>query len=112
MSGRIESYEDFWPYYLGEHKTAGNRAFHILGSLLSLGLVMLAIILFDWRFLLVAIFSGYAFAWLGHAFIERNPPATFKYPLWSLLSDFRMLGLWLTGRLRSSISRYDIKNWR
>ena len=52
--------------------------------------------------------SGYAFAWIGHAFVERNKPATFTYPFWSLLSDFRMYFLAISGKLGSELTKHQI----
>ena len=89
QDARLKTYAEFWPFYLGEHSQAGTRALHFLGTLLGLGLLAAALVLWDWRLLASALVTGYGFAWLGHAFIERNRPATFRYPLWSFLSDHR-----------------------
>ncbi len=104
----MQSYREFWPFYLGEHSRPGTRAMHLFGILLAFALLALAAITGDWRLLPAAIVSGYAFAWIGHAFIEHNQPATFRHPLWSLISDFRMLGLWLAGRLDAELKRHGV----
>jgi hypothetical protein len=76
QDARLKTYAEFWPFYLGEHSQAGTRALHFLGTLLGLGLLAAALVLWDWRLLASALVTGYGFAWLGHAFIERNRPAT------------------------------------
>ena len=105
---RCETYAEFWPFYLGKHRRSGTRALHLLGTGLGLVLLAAAIATRDWGLLMAAVIAGYGFAWLGHAVVERNRPATFQYPWWSFVSDFRMLGLWLSGRLASELSHHGI----
>lgn len=106
---RFQTYEEFWPYYLTEHRKPETRALHYFGTGLGLALVAAAALTLDWTLLPIALVSGYLFAWIGHFLVEKNRPATFKYPLWSFLSDFRMLGLWLVGRLDSELVRAGVK---
>ena len=108
MAKLAETYQDFWPIYLREHSRPQTRALHYFGTGLGLALLALAIAMGDWRLLPAALVSGYAFAWIGHAFVERNRPATFSHPFWSLASDFRMFGLWITGRLGRELTRHGL----
>jgi len=101
---RFASYEEFWPFYLREHSDSITRALHFTGTNLALAAILAGILLTPW-WLLVALPAGYLFAWTGHLFFERNRPATFTYPLWSLRADFRMWGYMWRGRLGEQLRR-------
>ncbi len=108
MARLAASYREFWPIYLREHSRPATRGLHYLGTGLGLALLAAAILTTDWRLLPAALVAGYAFAWIGHAAIERNRPATFSHPLWSFVSDFRMFGLWASGRLGRELARHGL----
>ena len=103
---KIKSYREFWPYYLSEHRLKGTRVFHYTGTTCGLITILIAIILKSGPLFFVAIVSGYAFAWMGHIFVEHNKPATFTYPLWSLISDFRMYFLAISGKLNKEFENH------
>ena len=96
---RHAKFADFWLFYLREHSRAGTRALHYAGTSLVLLFAVAALASGDWRLIIGLPIAGYGFAWASHALVERNRPATFTHPLWSLAADFRMFFLWLTGGL-------------
>jgi hypothetical protein len=98
-----KSFRDFWPFYLREHSRRGTRGLHYAGTALVVLIAIAAAAAREWRLLLLLPVVGYGFAWLSHAAVERNRPATFTHPLWSLTADFRMSWLWITGRLVSEL---------
>jgi hypothetical protein len=102
---RIGTYTEFWPFYLGEHSRAGTRRLHFIGTNLGVAAAVLALIEGRPWFIALGLVLAYGCAWVGHFFVEKNRPATFRYPLWSLVSDFRMLGLMWIGRLDSELAR-------
>ncbi len=105
MPKAIQSYDDFWPFYLGEHARPLTRTLHIVGTSLALVLLAVALATQTWWLLAVALVCGYAFAWVSHMAVEKNRPATFSYPLWSFVSDFRMLGYFYAGKLDEEVRR-------
>jgi hypothetical protein len=98
MPRAISRYADFWPHYLREHAKPQTRALHYAGTALTFAALAAGLWLDTWWFLAIPL-AGYGFAWAAHFMVERNRPATFTYPLWSLVSDYRMFFLWLGGRL-------------
>lgn len=108
MAERKASYSEFWPFYLREHAAPGTRRLHYIGSILAIGVLVWALVTTTWWGLLLVPLAGYFFAWLAHALVERNRPATFTHPLWSLISDYRMLFLFLTGRLDRELRRAGV----
>ncbi len=104
----FKTYEEFWPHYLREHSRAGTRRLHAIGTVASLALTLFFVATGRWLWLPLAPVPGYALSWIGHFFVEHNTPATFGHPGWSLLSDFRMVWLVLTGRMARELSRLGI----
>ncbi|HXT63950.1 MAG TPA: DUF962 domain-containing protein [Pyrinomonadaceae bacterium] len=97
---RFHTFAEFWPYYLGEHSQPLTRALHYAGSLAAIALLVTLIATGRWWLFPVAFVPGYGLAWVGHFFVEKNRPATFTYPLWSFMGDWKMLALMLTGQLK------------
>ena len=87
---RFGSFREFYPYYLSEHANRSSRRLHFLGSCGALAFVLLAIVQRNAWWLLAALACGYAFAWVGHFFFEKNRPATFRHPFYSFAGDWVM----------------------
>jgi hypothetical protein len=96
---RVMTYQEFWRRYLAAHADPRTRGLHYIGTSLAVAALATAAVERDWRWLAAAPVAGYALAWLGHLKFEHNRPETFGHPVWSLISDFRMLGMFLSGRL-------------
>ncbi|MGD0192054.1 MAG: DUF962 domain-containing protein [Rhizomicrobium sp.] len=108
MSERIQTYREFWPYYLREHARPETRRIHFIGTGLSTLALIAATVTGNLWFVPVALVAGYGPAWIGHFFIEKNRPATFRYPLWSLVSDYRMAFVWLAGGLSRELEKAGV----
>lgn len=85
-----KSFKAFYPFYLSQHENKVCRIFHYIGSTLSLLLIGLAIFNADLWYVFYALVAGYGCAWIGHFFFEKNRPATFTYPLYSFIGDWKM----------------------
>ena len=105
MSKRFESFEEFWPYYVREHKHKLTRRFHFVGTGMALGCAVGGLLTGRKSLLLLAPVMGYGPAWISHFFIEKNKPATFDYPTWSLLADFVMFAKTINGSMDAEVER-------
>lgn len=100
---------DFYPYYLTEHARPINRSFHFFGTTLVIVFFVAAIVTQNWWLLLGLPLAGYGFAWVGHFVLEKNRPATFKYPFYSLGSDFVMYWHTITGQIGRKVDEAHAK---
>ena len=105
MAARIATYAEFWPHYLREHASPVTRGVHVAGTVIGVALFLAGLLSGSLSLVLAGVVSGYLFAWGSHMLVERNRPATFTHPLWSLGSDLRMAWLFLTGRLDRELRR-------
>lgn len=106
MAGpRIQSFAEFWPYYVGAHRRPLNRALHCVGTSCALACAGASVVTGNLLLLLAAPVVGYGPAWVGHFWVEGNRPATFDYARYSLMADFKMLGCALRGKLDDEVIR-------
>lgn len=99
MDGQYKSFREFYPAYLAEHENPTCRRLHFVGTTLVLLAIAMAVITREWLWLLAAPVLGYGFAWIGHFVFERNRPATFRHPLYSLAGDFVLFRDMLTRKI-------------
>ena len=90
MERKFKSFSEFYPHYLFEHSDRVNRRLHFLGCLAVIIVILYSVLTQVWLALSLVPLVGYGFAWIGHFFVEKNRPATFKYPIYSLLGDWMM----------------------
>ena len=102
---RFNSFEEFWPYYVLEHSKKTTRRFHFAGTSAALGVIAYGLLSRRYKALLLAPLCGYGAAWVSHFFIEKNRPATFDYPAWSLRGDFVMFAKMVRGTMDDEVAR-------
>ena len=90
MEKRYTNFKDFYPYYLSEHSHKTTKLLHFIGTSISLYFLFNFFRTFDFVYIILSLLSGYVFAWISHFFIEKNKPATFKYPFYSFIGDHLM----------------------
>jgi len=95
---QFKSLQEFYPFYLSEHQHTTSRVLHFIGTALVIIALIGGLLFHDLRFILAVPFLGYGFAWVGHFFFEKNKPATFQYPGYSLASDFLLFWDLLNGK--------------
>ena len=99
-AGTYRSFGEFYPFYLSQHANRTCRRLHFLGTTTGLAVTLYAFATLNFWWLAVALAAGYAFAWVGHYFFEKNRPATFTYPGYSFMGDWVMWKDMLVGRIR------------
>jgi hypothetical protein len=104
----IKTFKQFWPFYLREHTKPSTRYVHVVGSILALLILISALVTGDWVLLIGAPLCGYAFAWFSHFVLERNLPATLRYPLFSLVADYLMAYKVLTGKISEDLRKAGV----
>jgi len=104
---QFRSFAEFYPYYLSEHRNATCRQLHYVGSSLVLFIACWLMFSGAWGYWWLMLLAGYGFAWVGHFRFEKNKPATFKYPFYSLAADWVMYKDFLTGQLPHKLQQLD-----
>jgi hypothetical protein len=102
---RFESFEQFWPYYVREHSRKATRRLHFIGTGAAIAALAVGVLTRRGGLIALAPVLGYGPAWIGHFFVERNKPATFTYPLWSLMADFVMFAKMIDGTMDAEVER-------
>lgn len=111
MSQReYHSFAEFWPHYVTEHSKPRTRLLHLIGTTIALACLVFFVAVGKWWLFPLALIPGYGAAWIGHFFIEKNKPATFQYPLWSFIGDYKMIWMMLTGRMAAELERSSRRN--
>lgn len=98
MADRFTRFEEFWPCYVAMHSRPLTRWIHLVGTLSGAALTVAGAATGTWWLLPGLPILGYSAAWPAHWFVERNNPASFGYPTWSLRGDVAMIGRMLRGR--------------
>lgn len=99
-SKAFKSFSEFYPHYLSEHSDPANRRIHFLGCLAVIIVIFYSLLAQVWLALILVPLVGYGFAWIGHFFVEKNRPATFKHPIYSLMGEWKMFLDIITGRIK------------
>ena len=111
MSQRqYKSFNEFWPHYVSEHSRPETRILHLIGTAIALSCIVYFVATGRWWLIPLALVPGYGLAWIGHFFIEKNKPATFQYPLWSFMGDYKMIRMMLTGKIGGEVERVTRKD--
>ena len=104
MTKKFNTFKEFWPFYVNEHSKPLTRKLHFIGTLTIIPIFIGAVLYNPLLFIALPV-SAYGFAWYGHYFIEKNKPATFIHPLWSLIADFKMFFIMCIGKMDEEIER-------
>lgn len=104
-TNRYKSFSEFWPFYLREHSRPGTRVLHFIGTTTGTFVMIYFVLSGRWYLFPLGLIPGYAGAWLGHFLIEKNKPATFQYPIWSFMGDYKMIAMMISGKIDEEMKR-------
>ena len=102
---KIQSFEEFWPFYVKEHAKKSTRTLHFIGTTAAMACIAGAVLTRKKWLLAIAPVVGYGPAWVSHFFVEGNKPASFTYPLWSFRADLVMWAKIATGKMDAEVER-------
>jgi hypothetical protein len=102
---KIQNYSEFWDFYIQEHSEPLNRTLHFIGTLSAVLLLVFFIWRSVWYYFPLCLVVGYGCSWVGHFFVEKNKPATFQYPFWSFISDYKMMWFMVLGKINGELER-------
>ncbi|MEZ4741663.1 MAG: DUF962 domain-containing protein [Bdellovibrionota bacterium] len=105
MEKPINTWNEFWPFYLLQHQNSTNQRLHFIGTTIGFIAFVFALTHLKLSYLIIGLFFAYLFAWIGHFVYEKNKPATFKYPLWSFIADQKMFLLILRGKMSQELDK-------
>lgn len=105
----FSSFAEFWPFYLGEHSTLQCRIQHFLGTAMAATLIGVGVLTVNGSWFVLAMICGYGCAWWGHFVFEKNRPATFRFPFYSFMGDWKMFWMMMVGTLDDEIRRLGIR---
>lgn len=107
----FQSFREFWPFYLSQHHHPACRLFHYLGTMTGIFLLIYFISIGNYFAIPLSFIPGYGFAWTGHFVFEKNKPAAFNNPVWSFIGDFKMLFLFLTGKIKKTFETAEVQTY-
>jgi hypothetical protein len=106
---RYNSFQEFWPFYVAEHSKPGTRWLHLIGTVTGIAVMVYFILSGRWWLFPLGLIPGYGAAWFAHFVIEKNRPATFQYPLWSFMGDYKMIAMMVTGRMNKEAPQVQLE---
>ena len=109
---KFNSFAEFWPHYVAEHHKPTTRLLHLIGTTIGVACALFFIAAGRWWLFPLGLIPGYGAAWIGHFFVEKNRPATFQYPLWSFMGDYKMIALMLTGKMATEVAHVTSREKR
>ncbi|HXH32180.1 MAG TPA: DUF962 domain-containing protein [Bacteriovoracaceae bacterium] len=101
MNKEFQTFSDFYPFYLKQHRNLLCRRFHFFGTCGVFALLVLFFFTGNIVILALLPLTVYGVSWVGHWIFEKRSPIFYRHPYFSLLGDFRMFWDILAGRVKA-----------